>query len=126
MRLATADPRLLASGSVTTPAGFRAGAVQAGIKPSGKLDLGLLATDLPCVAAGMFTQSTVPGAPVIVSKEHLRDGRAQAIIVNAGISNVAMGERGLRDARAMPSLAAEKLGLQAEQVLVGSTGVIGH
>ena len=122
----TLDPRLIADGSVTTPAGFRAGAVQAGIKPSGKLDLGLLATDLPCVAAGMFTQSTVPGAPVIVSKEHLRDGRAQAIIVNAGISNVAMGERGLRDAREMTSLAAEKLGLQAEQVLVGSTGVIGH
>src|SRR6266516_907531 len=107
--LPSTDPRLIADGSVTTPAGFRAGAVQAGIKPSGKLDLGLLASDLPCAAAGMFTQSTVPGAPVIVSKQHLWDGRAQAIVVNAGISNVAMGEQGLRDAREMTQLAAQVL-----------------
>ncbi|MGI8552578.1 MAG: bifunctional glutamate N-acetyltransferase/amino-acid acetyltransferase ArgJ [Dehalococcoidia bacterium] len=120
------DTRLLGDGSVTTPRGFRAGAVQAGIKPSGKLDLGLLASDRPCTAAGMFTQSTVPGAPVLVSKEHLRAGRAQAIIVNAGIANVATGEQGLADAREMARLAAESLGVQPAQVLVASTGVIGH
>lgn len=120
------DPRLMADGSVTTPAGFRAGATQAGIKPSGKLDLGLLSSERPCTAAGMFTQSTVPGAPVTVSKEHLRVSQPQAIAVNAGIANVATGEQGLADAREMARLAGEVLGLQAGQVLVASTGVIGH
>jgi glutamate N-acetyltransferase/amino-acid N-acetyltransferase len=119
-------PPLVAGGSVTTPLGFRAGAVRAGIKPSGKLDLGILASDFPCAAAGVFTQSTVPGAPVLVSKEHLADGDARAIVVNAGIANVANGERGMRDAREMARLAAGLLGVRAEQVLVGSTGVIGH
>lgn len=124
--LPTVDPRLIADGSVTTPAGFRAGATRAGIKPSGKLDLGMLASDLPCAAAGVFTQSTVPGAPVTVSKEHLPSGRARAIIVNAGIANVATGEQGLEDAREMTRLAAEVLGVQPAEILVASTGVIGH
>jgi len=124
--LRTTDPRLLADGSVTTPAGFRAGAVQVGLKPSGRLDLGLLASDEPCAAAGVFTQSTVPGAPVVICKEHLKDGSARAIVVNAGIANVATGEQGLRDAREMTRLTGELLGQPAEQVLVASTGVIGH
>ena len=122
----TTDPRFLVDGSVTTPRGFRAGAVRAGIKPSGKLDLGILMSDLPCVAAGVFTQSTVPGAPVLVSKEHLKAGSARAIIANAGIANVATGEQGLRDAREMARLAADQLGLTAGEVLVASTGVIGY
>jgi glutamate N-acetyltransferase/amino-acid N-acetyltransferase len=124
--LPTVDPRLIADGSVTTPAGFRAGATRAGIKPSGKLDLGILASDLPCAAAGMFTQSTVPGAPVTVSKQHLRGGRAQGIVVNAGIANVATGEQGLEDAREMTRIAAAALGFAPGEMLVASTGVIGH
>ena len=124
--LKTTDPRLLADGSVTTPAGFRAGAVKAGIKPSGKLDLGLLASNEPCSAAGVFTQSTVPGAPVSLCKERIGAGNARAIVVNAGIANVATGERGLLDAREMSRLAAGLIGQPDEQVLVASTGVIGH
>lgn len=124
--LQTVDSRLIGDGSVTTPAGFRAGVVQAGIKPSGKVDLGILASDAPCAAAGVFTQSTVPGAPVVVSREHLRGGRSQAIVVNAGIANVATGQEGLDDAREMTRLTAEKLGLAPQEVLVASTGVIGH
>jgi glutamate N-acetyltransferase/amino-acid N-acetyltransferase len=124
--LKTLDRRIQLDGSVTTPRGFRAAALAAGIKPSGKLDLGLLVSDRRCTAAGLFTQSTVPGAPVLVSKEHLRDGYAQAIVVNAGIANVATGDQGLKDARLMTQLAAERLGLRAEDVLVASTGVIGH
>jgi len=124
--LRTLDPRLDLNGSVTTPKGFRAGALAAGIKPSGRPDLGVLVSDSPCVAAGVFTQSTVPGAPVLVSREHIGDGRAQAIVVNAGVANVAMGEQGLRDAREMARLAGEALGLPAGDVLVASTGVIGR
>lgn len=124
--VSSSDPRLLADGSVTTPIGFRAGAVRAGIKPSGKLDLGILVSDVPCVAVGVFTQSTVPGAPVLVSKDHLKRGRARAIVANAGVANVATGEQGMRDAREMAQLAGEHLRVKAEEVLVASTGVIGH
>lgn len=121
---------LLPAGSITSPIGFAAGAVYAGVKsygdPQGRLDLAILCSDRPCTAAGVFTKNRVPGAPVIVSREHLRDGRAQAIVVNSGCSNVAMGERGLDDARRMAALTADKCSLQAQDVLVGSTGVIGR
>src|SRR5690349_9211889 len=98
-------------GSVTTPAGFIAGAAHAGVKyvESDRLDVALLASDRPCLAAGMFTRSTVPGAPIIVSKEHLADGKARVIVANSGIANVATGESGLNDAREMARIAAAKL-----------------
>ncbi|MHB8574058.1 MAG: bifunctional glutamate N-acetyltransferase/amino-acid acetyltransferase ArgJ [Dehalococcoidia bacterium] len=125
--IATTTLQEIANGSVTTPAGFSAGAAHAGVKydDPNRLDVGLLASNLPCVAAGMFTRSTVPGAPVIISREHIADGRAQAIVVNSGVANVAMGRQGLTDARAMAAVAAEKLGIRAEDVMVASTGVIG-
>ncbi len=106
--------------------GFRAAGVRCGIKRSGSLDLALIVTDRPAVAAGIFTRNRVPGAPVTVSREHLRGGRAQAIVVNSGISNVAMGASGLRDARRMTEITALQLGLQSADVLVSSTGVIGR
>jgi glutamate N-acetyltransferase / amino-acid N-acetyltransferase len=124
--LRSIDPRLNLDGSVTTPRGFSAGGVAAGIKPSGRLDVGLLVSDRPCAAAGLFTQSTVPGAPVVVSREHLRNQTAQAIVTNAGVANVATGEQGLEDAREMARLAGQRMGVAPEQVLVASTGVIGQ
>jgi glutamate N-acetyltransferase/amino-acid N-acetyltransferase len=74
----------------------------------------------------MFTQSTVPGAPVVLCREHLRDGMAQAIVVNAGIANVATGSAGMDDAREMAALSAHLLKIDSGDVLVASTGVIGH
>ena len=120
--------QLIPDGHVTTPAGFRAGAVFAGIKTYGedKLDLGVLAADAPCTAAGMYTRSTVKGAPVLVTQWHLADGRAQAIVVNAGCANVATGAQGIADAEEMTRLAAEVVGCRAEDVAVCSTGVIGR
>lgn len=125
---ATSEGTRVEGGSITTPRGFRAGAVYAGIKTPGpgKLDVALLAADVPCAAAAMFTRNTVKGAPVIVSREHVADGRLRAIVVNAGISNVAMGATGIANAREMCDLAAAKLGIEAGDVLVGSTGVIGQ
>ncbi len=119
---------LIPNGGVTTPEGFAAGAVYTGIKTAGagKLDVGIVASDRPCVAAAMFTRSTVRAFAVQVSHEHVRNGRAQAIIVNAGCSNVATGPEGLRDSREMARLAAAKLCIDERDVLVGSTGVIGH
>ena len=114
-------------GSVTTPAGFLAGAIHAGVKYDDpeRLDVGLLFSERPCAAAAMFTRSTVPGAPVIVSREHIRAGRARAIVTNSGVANVATGEAGIRNARTMCEAAARKLGIEPDELLVGSTGVIG-
>lgn len=114
---------------MTTPRGYTAGGVYTGVKtygPEPRLDLGLLVSDRPAAVAGVFTRSRIPGAPVIVSREHIADGRARALVVNSGCSNVAMGERGLQDARRMCALAAAKVGVEAGEVLVGSTGVIGR
>lgn len=106
--------------------GFRAAGVHCGIKRPGALDLALIVSDRTTATAGVFTRNRFPGAPVTVSRAHLRRGRARAVIVNSGISNVANGERGLRDARRMTEIAAHELGLRTTEVLVSSTGVIGR
>jgi glutamate N-acetyltransferase/amino-acid N-acetyltransferase len=125
---APAGIEIIAGGGVTTPQGFAAGAVYAGIKTLGNrpLDVGMLASDRRCAAAAMFTRSTVRAFAVQVSQEHVRDGRAQAVIVNAGCSNVATGAAGLRDSRELARLAAAKLLIDERDVIVGSTGVIGR
>lgn len=115
--------------SITSPVGWSAGAVYAGIKtygPEPRLDLGLLVSDRPCSVAGVFTTNRVQGAPVVVSRARVARGQARALVVNSGCSNVAMGEAGRLAAERMTELTAAKLGLTAEQVLVGSTGVIGR
>ncbi len=119
---------VIEGGSATSPQGFVAGAVYAGIKAPGpgKLDVGILASDRPAAVAAMFTRSTVKGAAVIVSQRNARNGRAHGVIVNSGISNVATGARGITNAEAMCDLLAAKLDTSADDVLVGSTGVIGR
>ncbi len=105
--------------------GFRAAGVRCGIKTRGP-DLALIAADAPCAAAGIFTRSTVVGAPVEWSRARVRAGRVRGVVVNSGCSNVAMGARGRRDAAAMAAAAARAIGARAEQMLVASTGVIGQ
>jgi glutamate N-acetyltransferase/amino-acid N-acetyltransferase len=105
--------------------GFRFAGVRCGIKQNG-LDLALIASDVPAAAAAVFTRSTVPSAPVLVSREHVRAGRAVGVVANSGCSNVAMGARGLRDARRMAALAARAIGCRPTEMLVASTGVIGE
>jgi glutamate N-acetyltransferase/amino-acid N-acetyltransferase len=106
-------------------AGFRASGVHCGIKQRTS-DLALIASDRSATAAGLFTRSSVVGAPVEWCRERVRSGRGRAIVANSGISNVAMGERGRRDAREMALRTARALGCQAEEVYVASTGVIGQ
>jgi glutamate N-acetyltransferase/amino-acid N-acetyltransferase len=113
----------MASNRVT---GFRAAGVACGVKPSGALDLALVVSERPATAAGVFTTSQFPGAPVIVSRRNLRSRRARVVVVNSGISNVAMGKRGLRDAERMATAAAAVAGAHPRHVQVGSTGVIGR
>ena len=91
------------------PDGFLAAGVHCGIKPRA-LDLALIVSDRPATVAGVFTRSTVVGAPVEWCRERVRGGVGRGVVVNSGISNVAMGERGRRDARAMASHAARAVG----------------
>jgi glutamate N-acetyltransferase/amino-acid N-acetyltransferase len=110
--------------SVTDPKGFVASGVVAGLKKEG-LDLALVRSTVPAVGAAMFTRNRVLAAPVIVSKRHLAEAQPQAVLLNSGGANAATGERGELDALASAAEAARLLDLQAEQVLVCSTGVIG-
>lgn len=115
--------------TITAPAGWSAGAAIAGIKKYGdepRYDLGLLVSARPCTVAGVFTTNKVCGAPVTLSREVVGRGAAQAIVVNSGCSNVAMGKRGLDDAQEMARLAAACARIDPQMVLVGSTGVIGR
>lgn len=89
-------------------------------------DFGGILSDVPCQAAAVFTRNTMPGAPVLVGKEHLRDGRLQAVIVNSKNANVATEQRGIEDSREICRLVAECCGTETEMVLPSSTGVIGR
>lgn len=112
---------------VTAPQGFRAGVTASGIKSDSSIkDLAILASDVPCVAAGTFTMSTTRAAPVIVCQERLRNGKTQAVIVNSGNANCATGDLGLLNAYRMTEFAAQQLGLENELVLCSSTGIIGR
>ncbi len=115
-------------GGATSPAGYRAGAVYAGVKTYGadKLDLGVLLSDDPATAAGVFTRSRLHSATIDVNRERLARGQGRAVVVNSGNANASTGERGLRDAHAMAEIAAAKAGLPAEAMFVSSTGVIGR
>ncbi len=116
----------VAEGGVTSARGFVAGAVRARMRPDwDKLDVALLYSEAPCTAAGVYTQCNVVAAPVVISRKHLADGGAQAVIGNSGCANAATGEEGARDAVEMAQLAATKLGLDPHAVVVASTGVIG-
>ncbi|MGD0115116.1 MAG: bifunctional glutamate N-acetyltransferase/amino-acid acetyltransferase ArgJ [Dehalococcoidia bacterium] len=125
---------------VTFPRGFVAGAVAAGLRESGSGDdLALLFSKAPCAAAGLFTSSAFRAAPVVLSQRNLIDGRAQAVIANAGCANAYTGAEGYRDSEEMARLAAShlrlagsgdrtasKLPVAESDVLVASTGVTGH
>src|SRR6266851_9796418 len=91
----------IADGSVTTALGFRAGALAAGIKASGKPDLGIWAADVECVAVATFTPNKFPAAPVVLCRVRLAAsaGRAQAVVFNAGNANACNGQQGLSDAQ---------------------------
>jgi glutamate N-acetyltransferase/amino-acid N-acetyltransferase len=112
--------------SVTAAKGFVASGVHCGIRKRDKLDLALVRSLVPATGAGMFTVNRVQAAPVVVSKEHLELAQPQAIVANSGSANAATGAQGLADARAMAAETASALGLEPEQVLVLSTGVIGQ
>jgi glutamate N-acetyltransferase/amino-acid N-acetyltransferase len=106
--------------------GFKASAVKAGLKKDKGLDLALIFSERETAVAGVFTTNKVVAAPVILTREHTKNGRARAIIANAGNANACTGKAGFNDARRTAELVADKLGIGFDEVLVASTGVIGQ
>jgi glutamate N-acetyltransferase / amino-acid N-acetyltransferase len=111
--------------SVTAAKGFVASGVHCGIRKKDRLDLALVRSLVRATGAGMFTANRMLAAPVIVCKEHLQLTQPQAVVTNSGVANAATGERGVLDALATAAETARLLDLDAEEVLVLSTGVIG-
>lgn len=108
------------------PKGFRFATVQAGFRKENRADLALLVSDVPAVAAGTFTQNRFPAAPVLVGRERLQTRPvARAVLINSGQANACTGDEGVRRCRETLALAAKATGLEAEDILPASTGVIG-
>jgi glutamate N-acetyltransferase/amino-acid N-acetyltransferase len=116
----------MANRTVTGPKGFLAAGLACGIKESGKPDLGLLVCPTGATAAAVFTTNKIVSAGVQVSREHVRSRDTHAVVVNSGCANACTGKTGLANARKMCALTAKHLGVEPEEVLVASTGVIGH
>lgn len=112
-------------GSVSTPKGFSASGISAGLKKSGKLDLGMLVCKGPCSSAALYTPNAAAAAPIIYCRDETSAGALQGVVVNSGSANACTGEQGLTDARTMAALAAAKDGIDIKNMAVASTGVIG-
>src|SRR5688572_8010656 len=123
-------PDLPYIGAMKTPmaspvAGFRFGAVSAGIRKDGRIDVALAVCDRPAVTVGLFTRNIVRAAPVLIAAERLRGHRARAVLANAGCANACTGEAGLVAARQATDAVAQALGIGETEVIPASTGVIG-
>jgi glutamate N-acetyltransferase / amino-acid N-acetyltransferase len=105
--------------------GFYFSTIEAAIKKPGRKDLALIFSEVPAIAAAVFTTSTVKAAPVRGSREHIANGFAQALIVNSGNANACTGEPGMMVAQETSNLVARALGIDTADVQVCSTGVIG-
>ncbi len=113
-------------GGVTSPKGFMAASAAAGIKYTGRTDMALIYSDVPCVTAGVYTTNVVKAAPVLWDKDITdSDAKVRAVIVNSGIANACTGKQGLDLCRVTEQAVNDITGSTDEKVLVGSTGVIG-
>lgn len=106
--------------------GYKAASTAAGIKKNGLPDLGLIVSNPPAAAAGVFTRNRVQAAPVVVSREHLASGLVSAVVANSGCANCCTGAQGEADARRTAQITAQLLGCPENQVSLASTGVIGQ
>ena len=118
----------ITGGTITSPQGFQAGAVCAGIKKEDtKLDLGILYSEVPAEAAGVFTTSNIRAAAVTLCQERLKkNNKISALIMNSGCANAYTGNQGMKDCEEMASLAGEAAEVPPDEVLVASTGVTGQ
>ncbi len=109
---------------VTAPEGYLAGGVHCGLKEDGAKDLAMIVSDRPATAWGVFTKNRIKGAPVIVTRSHLRSGAARGIVVNSGNANT-LTRNGIQTATRMATAASRVVGCSTREILVASTGVIG-
>ncbi|WP_245395575.1 bifunctional glutamate N-acetyltransferase/amino-acid acetyltransferase ArgJ [Anthocerotibacter panamensis] len=120
------QPWRVISGGVTAPKGWLAGGIASGIKPSGKPDLTLILSDMPAVAAGVFTTNLVRAACVDYNRNLMaQGGEVRAIVVNAGNANAATGQAGVAAVHTTAQIFADLLGTAPDTILTASTGVIG-
>ena len=113
-------------GGVTAAKGFKAACCAAGIKYQNRTDMAMIAADVPCAVAGVFTSNMVKAAPVLWDRAAVQAGKpVQAVVVNAGIANAGTGEEGMNLCRQTAEHTGKVLGIPADAVLLGSTGVIG-
>lgn len=112
-------------GGVTQPKGFQANGIACGIKKSGRPDLSLIVSDVPCTAAAVYTKNSVKAAPLIVTKKHLANGCARAVITNSGNANCFTGPQGVADAQETAQVIAHQLKINTRETAVSSTGIIG-
>lgn len=118
--------KVIKDAQVTSTPGFKAGGIASGVKNKEKLDLGVLISDVPATTAAVYTTNSVKAAPLKVCVQHLKDGVAQAIVVNSGNANCFTGKMGYSLAQNTAQFAGELLGIKKEDVLVASTGIIGQ
>ena len=116
------------AGAVTAAQGFQAAGVHAGIKTSNhkKKDVAMIYSTVPCVVAGVFTTNVVKAAPVRYDMEIVKKGVARAIVINSGNANACTGQQGMDDVKETAEYAGGLMGINSDEVLVCSTGVIGH
>jgi len=118
--------KLIKDGGICSPKGFMAAGVHCGIRKNRtKKDLALVFSSFPSTAAAIYTTNLVKAAPLLVTKKHLKNGAARAIIINSGIANACVKD-GIETAFAMTKITANALGLKKEEILVASTGIIGQ
>jgi glutamate N-acetyltransferase/amino-acid N-acetyltransferase len=116
----------MANKTITAPKGFTAAGLHCGIKQSGKPDLALIYCPTGAKAAAVFTTNTIEAAPVTLCRKHIQNNLVYAAVINSGNANACTGKKGLAAARIMCGKVAKELQIDAEKVLVASTGIIGH
>jgi len=112
--------------TITAPKGFLAAGISCGIKTSGKKDIGIICCPTGAKAAGVFTTNKVVSAAVTVCKKHIKTGSIEAVAANSGIANTCTGKLGLKNAQIMCKTVSQLIDAKSKQVLVASTGIIGH
>ena len=112
--------------SISCVQGIKAAGCVVGLKKSGKKDMGVIFSETPAVSAAVFTKNVVKAAPVLVDMEKVKNPVTRAFVINSGNANACTGEQGIADVHAMAKRAAELLGVDPEEVMIFSTGVIGQ
>ena len=114
-------------GNVIAPLGFKVGSVHCGLKRDKKNhDIGIIFSEQPCKTAALFTTNQIVAAPIKLSRNVVKNGKAHAIVVNSGNANACTGRKGEKDAEKMALLTSKQLNINPDEVLVASTGIIGH